>query len=157
MNFIDEKLIEAAASELGNESDFSKIVAGFKDNQPVLLAYLFSENLNLLTQQEREYMMFLALVIWKASYDVHPELDPIGQHLIEEREENNWDVLNSCKSRIFKERIDSFFVDYPQEDLLAFVEDSLIHDEDSEITKEGKEYIFVALKTIIDCLHEQEA
>ena len=56
-------------------------------------------------------------------------------------------------SRKFNEKIDPFFKDYPQEDLLAFVEDSLVQDEDSEITNEGRDYIFIALKTIIDSLN----
>ena len=39
-----------------------------------------------------------------------------------------------------------------QEDLLAFVEDNLVEDEDSVVTKEGREPMFVALKSVIDVL-----
>ena len=48
--------------------------------------------------------------------------------------------------------MDVFFEDYAQEDMLAFVEDNLVEDEDSTITKEGREPIFVALKSVIDVL-----
>ena len=48
--------------------------------------------------------------------------------------------------------MDVFFENYQQEDLLAFVEDSLIDDEDEIVTKVGREPMFVALKSIIDCL-----
>ena len=51
----------------------------------------------------------------------------------------------------FRERLDVFFQDYFQEDLLAFVEDSLSEEEEEMVTKIGREPMFVALKTIIDC------
>ncbi len=156
MDFVSEKQVEAAATEMGKGIDLSKVVSDFKDNQPVLLAYLFSENFKLLTQDEQEYMMFLALVIWKSVRAAKADLNQVDQNLIEELEEKNWDQLNQSRSRMFKERIDPFFENYPQEDLLAFVEDALVYDEDSEVTKEGREYIFVALKTIIDCFQRQD-
>jgi hypothetical protein len=59
-------------------------------------------------------------------------------------------MLEPVKSKPFQHKADVFFKDYPQEDLLAFVEDALADDEDSEVTKEGREPMFVALKTIID-------
>ena len=152
MNFVSELKIDEAAAALDSEENLSDIVLDFKRRQPVVLAYLFSENFKLLTQKEREYMMFLALVIWKASESTHAEIPVVEQKLIEDLEEQNWEKLHKVISRKFSERIDLFFKDYPQEDLLAFVEDALVQDEDSEITKEGRDYIFIALKTIIDSL-----
>jgi len=46
--------------------------------------------------------------------------------------------------------MDIFFKNYFQEDLLAFVEDSLIEEEEGLVTKVGREPMFVALKSIID-------
>jgi hypothetical protein len=77
---------------------------------------------------------------------------------LEEIEEGNWTQLNDAVGKNFRQKLDGFFEDYPQEDLLAFVEDSLViskegeESDDFEISKEGREPIFVALKTIIDCL-----
>ena len=152
MNFVSETVIDEAAATLGSEENLSAIVKDFKTKQPVVLAYLFSENFELLTQKEREYMMFLALVIWNASENAQPEIAQVEQKLLEDLEERNWEKLQKVVSRKFNERIDVFFKNYPQEDLLAFVEDALVQDEDSEITNEGRDYIFIALKTIIDCL-----
>ena len=50
-------------------------------------------------------------------------------------------------------KLDSFFKDYPQEDLLALVEDSIQQDEDNIVTPVGREIIFVACKSIIDTIH----
>ncbi len=156
MQFVSESVIDNAAEIVGSEDNFKTIVQDFKSRQPVLLAYLFSDNFNLLTQKEREYMMFLALVIWKACENTHSDIPIIEQDLLEELEENNWEQLNKVSSRKFNERIDVFFKNYPQEDLLAFVEDTLVHDEDSEITNEGRNYIFIALKTIIDSINASD-
>ncbi|MFK8104727.1 MAG: hypothetical protein AB8G15_19570, partial [Saprospiraceae bacterium] len=74
---------------------------------------------------------------------------------LEEKEEDNWEKLENVPAGSFRDRLDVFFKDYPQEDLLAFAEDALVEEEedsDINLTKEGKELMFVALKTIIDCL-----
>jgi hypothetical protein len=69
---------------------------------------------------------------------------------IDQAEEDNWALLEPVKSKRFSDKADVFFKNYPQEDLLAFVEDMLTDDENTEVTKEGREPMFVALKTIID-------
>ena len=153
MQFVSESVIDEAAETLGSEENYSIIVQDFKSHQPVLLAYLFSDNFELLTQKEREYMMFLALVVWRACQKTQAEITLVEENLLEDLEERNWEQLHKVVSRKFNERIDIFFKNYPQEDLLAFVEDALVSDEDSEITNEGRDYIFIALKTIIDSLN----
>jgi hypothetical protein len=47
-----------------------------------------------------------------------------------------------------------FFDGYPQEDLLAFLEDSLQQDEENPVTGVGAELIAVTAKSIIDVLHD---
>ena len=84
-------------------------------------------------QVQREY----PIVIFKSFNDA-----PGGfKEEIEEIEEQNWTLLNETKAKGFREKLDAFFEDYPQEDLLAFVEDALVEDEDDFLTKEGKELI----------------
>lgn len=152
MQFVPESIIDKTVENLGAAEDLNTIVEDFKSHQPVLLAYLFSENFELLTQKEREFMLFLSLVIWKSCESKQTEIFPVEQSMLEELEENNWAKLNKTSSGKFNERIDVFFNDYPQEDLLAFVEDALAYDDNDEVTKEGRGFIFVALKTVIDCL-----
>jgi len=153
MQFVSESTIDKAAETIGSAENLTNIIRTFKESQPVILAYLFSENFKLLTQQEREYMMFLALVVWKASEANQPEIAQVTENTLEDLEEKNWEKFHKVISRKFNEKIDIFFKNYPQEDLLAFVEDGLVQDEDSEITNEGRDYIFIALKTIIDSLN----
>lgn len=154
MQFIPEQIIDQKAVTLGNAEEFSALVQSLKAQQPAILAYLFSPSFEMLTQSEKEYTMFLALVIWSAVLEVHPTQPVITSEQIEASEEHNWKLLQEQKVKDFREKLNAFFDGTSQEDLLAFVEDALIQDEDDIISTEGQEYVFVSLKTIIDCLHQ---
>ncbi|MFT5382917.1 MAG: hypothetical protein ACI81W_000313, partial [Saprospiraceae bacterium] len=66
-----------------------------------------------------------------------------------------WEKLSENQSKGFRDKLDVFFENTSQEDLLAFVEDALVQDEEDDmISPEGREYVFITLKTIIDCLDQ---
>jgi hypothetical protein len=73
---------------------------------------------------------------------------------IDAAEELNWEKINASEGKKFKQRIDSLFEGFSQEDLLAFVEDALEADDLPIVTNEGREPMFIILKTIIDVLEE---
>lgn len=157
--FVSEKVIDAKAAKLGAlEGDFDEIIAELKAEQPAILGYLFSDSFIILTQEEKEYLLYLSLVIFESCVEVLDGILEMSPEELEEIEEANWTQLNDAVGKSFRQKLDGFFEDYPQEDLLAFVEDSLVISEDGEeseefeVTKEGREPIFIALKTIIDCL-----
>ncbi|MEM1123964.1 MAG: hypothetical protein AAGJ18_26230, partial [Bacteroidota bacterium] len=151
--FIGEDIIdEVTASLSDNEAYYNEIVADMQGKQPILFSYLLSESFKLLTKEESDYLFYLAVVIWK-SLDEHVKALPIlTSDLIENVEEKNWTIFNESKARGFRDKLDAFFYNYPQEDLLAFVEDALVDDEDSFVTKEGRELLFIGLRTTIDTL-----
>ena len=152
--FISETIIDQIASDLSaSEEKYTLAISELQDQQPIILSYILSENFNLLTQKEKDYLLYLTLVIWKAIQQSQATMELIATEQIDETEEANWTVLHSSKARRFKERLDAFFDNTSQEDLLAFVEDSLVEEEEEAfLTKEGKELLFIGLKTIIDCL-----
>lgn len=157
MPFIPENVIDEVAEKIGNlNGDIDALFAEFKQEQPAILAYLTSEGFNVLTNAEKDYLLYLALVIWKSIGEVDPISSTITQKQIAESEEDNWAQLNESVSKNFRERLTPFFDETEQEDLLAFVEDSLTLDEEADadlnLSKEGRDPIFIALKTIIDCL-----
>ncbi len=163
MPFVSEDVIEKVLDTLEGASPerYQALVAAFAEAQPVLVGWLVSETFDILTEAERAYLLYLALVIWKAAMEVHEELPPVDEARIGELEERNWAILNESPSGSFRHRLDPFFEDYPQEDLLAFVEDALVLDEADEmegqpdelvVTREGREPLFIGLKTAIDAL-----
>ncbi|PHN04672.1 hypothetical protein [Flavilitoribacter nigricans] len=152
MKFVSEEVIDRVAEELGeSEAVFETALNDLETSQPVLLAYLFSENFSLFTNQEREFLLFLVIVIYRSAKKVNGDLPRIEEDELSGQEENNWQLLQGVKGHKFHERLDVFFRDQPQEDLLAFAEDALSDVEDGYVTKEGREAIFVAVKSIIDC------
>lgn len=151
---ITEDTIDAVAERLGSSEDqFEQAVEQLRVEQPLLLALIFSESFELFTQSEREYILFLLLVIWGAVKEHNPERPPVTEKELSEAEEKNWEQLQGVQAQLFRERLDVFFEHYGQEDLLAFVEDAILAaGEEDIITKEGREPIFVSLKSVIDSL-----
>ncbi len=150
--FVSEKVIDSISEALEN-ADFEREIEIFGKEQPALLGYVFSEDFELLTREEREYMLYLLIVLWKSIEQVEGELPVIHADNISEAEERNWELLDAVTETRFRDRMNVFFEDSDQEDLLAFIEDALIEDDDdSVVTKEGREPMFVALKSIVDVL-----
>jgi hypothetical protein len=156
MQFISESIIDQVIAEWSDRLEtegIEPLLGELGDDQPYVLAYLTSETHDILTEAEREYLLFLGIVLWKSVRKEHPEKEiAVEPDFLEEAEEEAWTLLQESKERAFHRRITPFFEGYPQEDLLAFVEDTLAADEDSPITQTGREPLFVASKAILDAL-----
>ncbi len=149
--FVSETIIDAVVEELEN-ANFENVIEHFGKKQPALIGYVFSEDFELLTQGEREWMLYLIIVMWQSVDKVKGHVPTLNKKALESAEERNWELLENVTTHRFRDRMDVFFNDSEQEDLLAFIEDSLIEDDDSVVTKEGREPMFVALKSVVDVL-----
>lgn len=133
-----------------------EVIETWEKDQPLILGFFMSETFDVLTDEEKPYLLYLAAVIWISVNRVYPIIGAVEQQDLDEKEEANWEILNEASSPRFHERLDPFFEHTDQEDLLAFIEDSLVIDDNEEdewkITKEGREPIFIGLKTLVDCL-----
>ncbi|RMF27865.1 MAG: hypothetical protein D6765_06880 [Bacteroidetes bacterium] len=152
--------IEQIAESLSREGWREDFLQEMADSQPALVELLFSESLEMLTPEERNYLLFLAAVLWQTAQTLRPLRQTLDRSFLEEVEDRNWALLNASAERKFTDRVAVFFENYPEEDLLAFVEDALFPAEDPEreefITREGREPMFVVLKTLIDALFVEE-
>lgn len=152
MDFVDEITIEEIVEKLGgSDIDFENQVEHLKEKYPLRLGYLFTEDTEAFTKEEQSLLLFLGTVIISACEEINQAPLP----MIEEKdlmafEELNWEKIQTSKETGFHNRIDSFFAGTSQEDLLAFIEDNLVEDEDNIVTKEGREPIFILLKTLVD-------
>ncbi|HNM26192.1 MAG TPA: hypothetical protein PKL15_12215, partial [Saprospiraceae bacterium] len=135
---------------------YEERMEAFASAQPVLVAYLFDdENFHLLTDDEKGFLQYLALIAWSAVVKTAGDVAAVSEEAIGEAEEKNYAVLEQSTAKKFRDRLDPFFDNYPQEDLLAFAEEAVLEDEDDPdtlVSKEGREPIFIAMKTIIDVL-----
>ena len=65
--FISEQIIDGITEALDNEENsYDEAIGGMQAKQPILFSYLLSESFKLLTKEESEYLLYLALIIWKA-------------------------------------------------------------------------------------------
>lgn len=159
MEMITENTIDRVVELFENQAlDYEKAMQEFAAQQPALLAFLLSDQEGALTDDERDFMLYLAMVVWRSVSETAGACPSVSAQRVEAAEEMNWEKMEAVTSRKFRERLDVFFEKTPQEDLLAFVEDSLTTDieeeEEWQITPEGREPIFIALKTMIDVLTE---
>ncbi len=156
MTFISEQTIDQEASKLdASQQLYDDTLEQIKEQQPHVALYLMSESFELLTPKEQDYLLYLALVIWRAISQKEANSQAITEEQIGQHDEKNWELMEQSSNKKFRERLDVFFKDTPQEDLLAYIEDSLtIDSEDQEdfLTKAGREIIFVGLKTLVDVL-----
>ena len=147
MLFISEEIIEKSIAEISAEGfDHTAFIKEMEAEQPAIMAYFFSEGFNVLTSAEQEYLLFLVLVILKSVLNSGTESDIVSIEQVELAEESNWGILQDSGNGDFRDRITPFFESYPQEDLLAFVEDSLIDEEQDAVSNESREPMFIALK-----------
>jgi hypothetical protein len=155
MKIVPEATIDAVIEEL-NRSDaaLEKADEEMAASQPELMAFLTQEAFDVLTEEEQDYLLLLGLTLWESARRTQGELPALSAEVIGEAEEANYALLEQAQGGNFRDRMDVFFRDFPQEDLLAFVEDALTDDEDDMVTPEGRETIFVTLKTVIDALHQ---
>ena len=153
MKFVSEAVIDEVIGYLdNNQPQLESIVEGLHEQQPAIFGYIFSENLTILHQDEREFVLFLLLIVILASEKVNGKFTAIEVKEFDAAEEKNWTLLESTGAKTFREKLDAFFEQTSQEDLLAFIEDALSDSEDGLASKEGREVVFVFLKSVIDCL-----
>lgn len=153
--FISEDDIDKVFEEMSTkESLQEKWLRSFTNQQPHIAAWLLGESFELLTDEEKDLLFFLAMVIYEASKRKNGTLPEVDGESLRDAEELNWQIMEDVKATTFRDRMSIFFDDTEQEDVLAFIEDSLVEDEDDEpiVTKVGREPMFLGLKTVADVL-----
>jgi len=157
MKIVSSVAIDAAIERLEglDENQYEAQMEAFADAQPVIFSWLFSEQFDLLTEEEKGYLQYITLIIWSASEQVNGKAEQVSEEQLGEAEEANFEVAEGLAGKSLSEKLDVFFEGYEQEELLALAEEAILEDEDDPegiVTKEGRELIFVALKTVIDVL-----
>jgi hypothetical protein len=154
MKYVSEDIVNDVLDKFEEDavylSHFKELMADMLE----IATYIHPENFSLLTQEEFALLEYLTCIIYhsvKTSLSVQPKINP---EILDNYEEKNWEVFNSTPNKNFSAVLDIFFKGYPQEDLLALVEDAITSDEDTPITIVGAEIIFVTCKSMIDAYHE---
>ncbi len=160
--------IEQSLDHLTSEATLEEAMLAFAQEQTAFLQYLQTESFELLTQDERDYLQFLLLVMygattWAAENDEkdRPKLAMISGEDIESWDERCWEWMQASVGKPMATRLDKFFNEINQEELLAFAEDSLVDsDEEGEganlfVSGPSRELGFVALAVFVAGIDEQ--
>jgi hypothetical protein len=153
MIFIDEKTIDLAIDAISDSDErYDAALESIESQQAELMAYIFGEDEATFSDEEKDFLLYLLLIIWETiRLKVNP-IAPVTSTALAEAEEATWESMEANVGKKFRERLDEFFEETKQEDLLAFIEDALLDDEESPVSKEGREPMFVMLKAVIDTI-----
>ena len=147
---IKETLIDTILESL-EHSDPDSDLLDLRTRHPELHAYLLSEQFDLLTEEELQWLLFNGLVIVRC-FEAENHSFSITSELLEDCESANWKVMDSATPASFSDKLDVFFTESNQEDLLAYIEDSLADDEDKDLSVSpvAREILFITLKSVVD-------
>lgn len=159
---VSEQAIEQSLEALTAAEAVEQGMLTFASEQVPYLQYLRTDSFDLLTDDERDYLLYLGLVIYRAARSEAPQGAPraIPGERIEEWDERCWEWMQATVGKPMTERLTVFFDNIDQEELLAFAEDSLTPVEedapagDAEELKlfdtgASRELAFVALAVLV--------
>jgi len=150
---VPESIIEQIIDHYENDEEaYVKALAEIMETQPALLAFLNQESIDILLEDEKDILWYIVLVVYHSILKSEEEIAEISDETLGKKEESNWTLFQEQPRGTFREKITVFFDNYHQEDLLAFVEDTLELDDESPMTSVGREVIFISAKSIIDTL-----
>jgi len=151
-SIIEEVIGHYDSDKKGYESSMTEIM----EQQPALIAFLSQESNDVLTEDEKDILWYLILIIIISTKRQGIAVSELSDVDLGNIEETNWQVLQTQPKGTFRDKVTVFFDDYEQEDLLAFVEDSLELDDESPITSVGRDVIFISAKTVIDTIFKNQ-
>ncbi len=150
--FVKESFIEQRIEALEDEAKIQEWIGDFLATEPVLASFIFSEDVNILKEEEKELYTYIVACIWATVAKECYQPANLNPDQVAEIEEQNWDKFQQQKGN-FREKLDVFFSDFSQEDLLALVEDLLEVDLIEEpMSTEGRDLIFIKSKSFLDAL-----
>jgi hypothetical protein len=146
MEDLDPDTIPALVHELGHK-------------QPFLLTYLMATGHDILSDQEREALLFMGVMIWQILNGIYSDIEVITGDNLESHEHKNIQMLEYLAGESESEFLDTVEIimsKYQQPELLRFIISKLVQEPDRgiELSDDNMGMIVIYLKAIIDCFDE---
>jgi hypothetical protein len=146
MENLDPDMIPDLIHELGHK-------------QPFLLTYLMATGNDILSEQEREALLFMGVMIWQILNGIYSDIDVITGENLENHEYKNIQMLEYLAGESesdFLDTVEKIMSKYQQPELLRFIISKLDEEPDRgiELSDDNMGMIVIYLKTIIDCFDE---
>ncbi|WNJ21321.1 hypothetical protein [Pontibacter sp. G13] len=149
--------VELWISNLEEEAEIEGFLDEFGEQQPFAFTYLLtlaeSEDFN---EDEGELLFFLGASVWKMMYQANTQLAPIDEATLEEVKSLNLPLLEDLEAAeegTLESLAKDWLEGYPQREILLFVVESILEEDEFAIRDRNKGVMIVFLKTLIDCLN----
>ncbi len=151
--YITQDFIEGRLAQLEDEVKVQEWVGDFLAHEPIIASFIFSDDVSILTEEEKELYTYIVASIWATIARDHYESANLTAEQVSDIEDKNWNLFLEQKKDSFRKKLDAFYKDFPQEDLLSIIEDLLEVDLiDEPLSPEGRDLIFIKGKTFLDLL-----
>lgn len=158
MNKISAEIVERTWKEMSTMSplNYPKLINKFSKEQPFILTYLIAVDGQQFNEDERELLLYLGVVVWMMMSRGNNPLPKVTEKMIDDAEEKNIKMLEYLEGETetdFYETTDTILQDYNQPEVLRYVVEALMEDddEDVDIQEENIGLMMIYLKTVIDC------
>ncbi len=121
--------------------------------QPDLFTFLFDNDTRLLTEQEHDYLLFIAMIILEVCASCHIDVGEIRIDTLEEVAEQNWGLLEHASVESISESVSQ----HPAHEMYLFLEDACTPVQSHEmLTEVAAELVYVKCKTLVDSAFSQQ-
>lgn len=159
MNKIPGEIVEKTWREMVALSPdyYPKLVNKFTEEQPVILAYFLTISEEHLNEDEQHLFLYVALVVWRIMSKGEMQLPRVTKKMIREATEKNLKMLEYLHGESesgFIETVEIMIENYNQPEVLQFVVEALIEEDEEDnghIRNESIGMMMIYLKTVIDC------
>ena len=134
-----------------------KLVGRMEKEQPVVMAYLMAVDHDLFSQEERELLLYLGMVVWQIMSQGSAPLSLVTEKALDKAEESNMKMIEYLMDESepdFTETTRTMIENYGQPEVLRYVVEALVEAaEDEEVSEDHIGIMMLDLKTVIDCFH----
>ncbi|RMG22731.1 MAG: hypothetical protein D6732_25445 [Methanobacteriota archaeon] len=165
METISKEIIENVWEEIGKmpPEEMGSLIEEFGKTQKGVLTYLLTTGESLIPTEEREWLFFLGIMIWRIMSKVNNNLSSVPLEDIYAAEDANYSRLENLSEESEGDFIAQSFEDfnsYNQKHLLGVIVEAVLGKEEEsffdEEEAEHKGFMLLVLKTIIDCFDQAE-
>lgn len=158
MKPISPEIVEATWKRIGgmSPSQIPKLIQQMEREQPVILVYLMAAGDDILNRDERELLLYLGVVVWQIMLQGDTLPPEVSEEDLAEVEKSNTKMLEYLGGEMeddFVKTTQKIMVNYGQPEVLKYIIEALMEDEEDLIRDENKGMLVIFLKTVIDCLN----
>jgi len=157
-NSISAEVVERTWQRLAVQSarDAQKLINRMSKEQPVILAYLMAVDNDVFNQSEREVLLFLGVAVWQIMLQGNRPLPKVTEEILDNAEAGNLKMAEYLRGETeegFEGATKKIIGSYRQPEVLRYVVEAIMEDteESCPIREENKGFMFLDLKTVIDC------